>query len=818
MAIRREKVVPVDIEDEMRTSYLDYAMSVIVGRALPRVRDGLKPVHRRILFAMRELGLASNRPYKKSAAVVGDVLAKYHPHGDGAVYDAIVRMVQDFSLRYPLIDGQGNFGSVDGDAAAAYRYTEVRLTPIAEAILADIDKETVDFISNYDASREEPTVLPCGIPNLLVSGSSGIAVGMATNIPPHNLGEIVDALIALIKNPEINTSKLMKHVHGPDFPTGGIVIGAKGIRDAYESGKGRLVVRARVSAETRKGGRERLVISEIPYQVNKSVLIERIARLVRDRRIDGITDLRDESDRDGMRIVLELKRDAQREVILNQLYRHTQMQDTFGVIMLALVDGQPRVLNLKQMLEFFLEHRHEVVVRRTKFELDKAEKRAHILEGLKIALDHIDAIVTLIKKSRTPETARQGLVKEFKLSELQAQAILDMRLARLTGLERKKVDEEYLEIIKLIAKLKSILASRAAVMEVVRAELLQVKKRFADDRRTEIVSEEEEELTVEDLIAEEDMVVTVSHRGYYKRMAVNAYRRQGRGGKGMIGVLTREDDFAESLIVASTHHYILFFTDRGRCYWLKVHEIVEGGRLAKGRAITNMLALGQGEAITAYVPVRDFMGGGYLVMATKNGLVKRIALSEFSHPRRTGIHAVTIREGDSLIEVKATDGSQDVMLITHLGKAIRFHESEVRPMGRSAAGIKGVSLRKGDEVVGMVAVKRQASLLIVTERGYGKRTAIADYRVQSRSGLGLITLKVSEKNGPIVAALEVVESDGVIIMSSQGQVIRIAVSDIREMGRSTQGVRLIDIERGDRVCDVARIVSEEGPESSSDSS
>lgn len=808
MEIHRDRIVPVYIEEEMKDSYIDYSMSVIVSRALPDVRDGLKPVHRRVLYGMLDLGLRPNSAYKKSARIVGEVLGKYHPHGDTAVYDTMVRMAQDFTMRYPLIDGQGNFGSMDGDSPAAMRYTEARLAPIAEELLRDLDKDTVDFVPNFDESLKEPTVLPAVLPNLLVNGSSGIAVGMATNIPPHNLGEVVDALIALINRPDLRVDSLMKHIKGPDFPTGAIIYGYEGIDEMYRTGRGRIVIRARANIETVRGGRENIVISELPYQVNKANLIEKIADLVREKKIEGIMDIRDESDRDGLRVVIELKRDAQAEVILNQLYKHTQMQVTFGAIMLALVDGAPRILNLKEILQHFIDFRHEVVVRRTKFELDKAEKRAHILEGLKICLDNIDEIVAIIKKSRNPDTARNSLMKRFGLTEIQAQAILDMRLQRLTGLERKKIEDEYRETIKLIEKLRSILESREKRMQLIKEELLQLKEKYADDRRTEIIVETEE-FTIEDMIAEEDMVITISHTGFIKRFPVSSYRRQLRGGRGYTGASTKEEDFIEHIFIASTHHYILFFTDKGRCYWLKVHEIPQAGRASKGRAIVNLLKISKDEKIAAFVNVRDFSDNLYVVMATKQGLVKKTKLSAYGNPRRGGINAITIRPEDDLIEAKLTDGNNEILLCTRKGLAIRFHEKEVRDMGRTATGVKGIELAKDDYVVGMMVIKREGYVLVVTENGYGKRTELKEYRVSHRGGKGIITLRVTEKTGPLVRIMEVIDEDEIMIITSKGIVLRQSVKDISVVGRNTQGFRLIRLKEDDRVADVARVVKEE---------
>jgi len=808
MPEKRDRIVPVYIEEEMRNSYIDYSMSVIVARALPDVRDGLKPVHRRILYGMHELGLRPNRPHRKSARIVGDVLGKYHPHGDTAVYDSMVRMVQDFSMRYPLVDGQGNFGSVDGDSAAAMRYTEVRLTAVAEEILSDIDKETVNFVPNFDESLQEPAVMPSMFPNLLVNGASGIAVGMATNIPPHNLNEIVDALIAVISKPDIAVEALARIVKGPDFPTGGIITGSTGILDAYRTGRGRILVRAKATVEKSKSGKEAIIVNEIPYQVNKANLILSIADLVKDKKIDGISDIRDESDRDGMRMVLELKRDSQPQIVLNQLYVHTQMQTTFGVILLALVEGRPRILTLKEMLDKFIQHRLQIILRRTKFELDKADKRAHILEGLKIALDNIDEIIQLIKKSKTPEIAREGLMKRFKLSEIQANAILDMRLQRLTGLERKKIEDEYYQILKEIERLKAILANKDKQMAMIRDELTQIKEKYGDERRTEIVGEAED-LSIEDIIAEEDMVITISHSGYIKRFPVSGYKRQNRGGKGVIGADTGDEDSVEHLFIASTHHFILFFTDAGKCYWLKVHEIPQVGKGSRGRAIVNLLSITGGEKINALVPVKDFTEKKSVFMATRKGLVKKTALVAFSRPMRKGIAAISLNKGDKLIEAKLTEGGQDIVLGTQNGQAIRFHESEVREMGRVAAGVRGVNLGEKDEVVGMVVIRREATLLVVTDNGYGKRSDISDYRITSRGGKGIITLKISEKIGKMIAIMEVLDADDLLLITEKGQVIRQQVQDISVIGRNTQGVHLIRLSGNDKVADVARVIREE---------
>jgi len=809
MTTSRQNIIPVYIEDEMKGSYIDYSMSVIVSRALPDVRDGMKPVHRRILYAMNDLGMTPSHPHKKSARVVGEVLGKYHPHGDTAVYDAMVRMVQDFSLRYPLIDGQGNFGSIDGDSAAAMRYTEVRLSPVAEQMLNDLAKDTVDFVPNFDNTLQEPSVLPSPLPNLLVNGSSGIAVGMATNIPPHNLGEIVDGIVALIDDPEIEIGQLMAHIKGPDFPTGGVISGTSGIKEAYFTGRGRVIQRAFAQVETKRGGRESIIVSEIPFQVNKSNLVAKIAELVRQKKLEGISDLRDESDRDGMRVVIELRKGADPEVVLNQLYKHTHMQETYGVIMLALVDGRPKVLNLKEMLQKFLEHRHQVVVRRTKFELAKAQQRAHILEGLKVALDHIDEIVALIKKSKDPNVARQGLMKRFGLSRVQAQAILDMRLQRLTGLERQKIEAEYLQLIKEIARLKEILESKAQRMSLIKKELIALKEKFGDKRRTDIIEEEQGEFTLEDLIAEEDMVITISHSGYIKRLPTGTYRRQRRGGRGVTGMGTKEEDFVEHLFIASTHDYILFFTDRGRCYWLKVHGIPQGGRLAKGRAVANLLKIQPKESVAAFVPVKFFDDEHYVITATRKGVVKKTVLSAYGHPRKGGICGLVVDEGDELIEAKLTDGNQDIILGTRKGKAIRFHEAEARSMGRVSRGVKGIALGKGDWVVGMVVVKRGATLLVVSENGYGKRSDISDYRLTHRGGRGIITIKNTPRNGDVVTIKETVETDELMIITQGGVVIRLPIKGVKTIGRNTQGVKLINLGKGDKVVDVARVVPEE---------
>ncbi len=809
MATQNDKIVPVDIEDEMRGSYIDYSMSVIVARALPDVRDGLKPVHRRVLYGMQDLGLASNKPYKKSARVVGEVLGKYHPHGDSAVYDTMVRMAQDFSLRYMLVDGQGNFGSVDGDSPAAMRYTEVRLSRIAEELLRDLDKNTVDFVSNFDDTLKEPSVLPAMLPNLLVNGSSGIAVGMATNIPPHNLSEVIDGCIALINDPAIANEKLMKHIKAPDFPTGGIIYGYDGVKDAYTTGRGRIVVRAKASIETAKNDRQSIIVTEIPYQVNKANLIEKIADMVNDKKLEDISDIRDESDRDGLRIVVDLKRDANAQVILNNLYKHTQMETTFGVIMLALVDGRPQVLKLKEMIEKFIAHRNEVIVRRTKFELDEAEKRAHILEGYIIALDNIDAIIKLIKASKDTETAKIGLMKKFKLSEIQAKAILDMRLQRLTGLERKKIEDEYKEIIKLIQKLKAILGSKQLQLQIIKEELLEIKKKYGDERRTEIVYKAEE-FSIEDMIAEEQVVITISHGGNIKRFPVSGYRRQTRGGRGSTGATTKEDDFIEHMFIASTHDYMMLFTDTGQCYWLKVFEIPEGGRTTRGKAIVNLIAKDASEAIASFVSVKNFTDPLFVMMVTQQGLIKKVELSEFSNPRKSGITAISLAKGDRLMDARLTDGTQDVVIGTKEGMAIRFHEQEVRAMGRSAAGVRAINLDKTDRVIGAVALRRTGTtILVATSLGYGKRSETDEYRVSHRSGKGIITVKTTDKTGTMVAIREVVEKEDVVVVTSGGIVIRQHASEIRIAGRNTQGVRLIRLDAGDTISDVAIVLRED---------
>jgi DNA gyrase subunit A len=798
----------INIEQEMKTSYLDYSMSVIVGRALPDVRDGLKPVHRRILYAMFREGLLHSKKYSKSAGVVGEVLKKYHPHGDSAVYDTMVRMAQDFNMRYPLVDGQGNFGSVDGDPAAAYRYTEARLTKLAEELLADIDKETVDFVPNFDDTTVEPSVLPTRVPNLLINGSAGIAVGMATNIPPHNLSEVTDGLVLMIDNPDVTIQELTALIKGPDFPTAGFIHGYEGIRQAYQTGRGIIQMRARATIEEGKGDRESIVVTELPYQVNKARLLERIAELVQEKKITGISEIRDESDRQGMRVVIDLKKGEISTVILNQLYKHTAMQSTFGVIMLALVNNQPRVLNLRKLLSHFIQHRREVVLRRTRYDLRKAEERAHILLGLKIALENLDAVIALIKASASPDEAKSGLVREFKLSEIQAQAILDMRLQRLTGLERDKIIAEYEEVIKEIARLNEILASDALVMKIIRDELLSIKQEYGDPRRTEIVSETSE-IDIEDLIKDEDMVITISHAGYIKRNPLTTYRAQKRGGKGKIGMETKEEDFVARLFTASAHSYILFFTNKGRVYWLKVHQIPEASRQAKGKAIVNLIQLSQEERVTAALPIREFTPEHFILMATKKGITKKTELESYSHPRPSGIIAITLEEGDELISAEVTNGERDVFLGTRDGLSIRFSETDVREIGRAGKGVIGIRLDESNEVVGMEIVRDDSTILTVTEKGYGKRSTLEDYRSQGRGGKGIITIKTTEKNGRVIGMAQVSQDDEIILITTNGKVLRIRTKDISVQGRNTQGVRLFDIDEGDKVVSFAKVVERE---------
>ncbi|MQA90267.1 MAG: DNA gyrase subunit A [Gemmatimonas sp.] len=807
--IPQEKIVPRLIEDEMRDSFIDYSMSVIVQRALPDVRDGLKPVHRRILFSMHEAGLAPNRPFKKSATVVGDVLGKYHPHGDSAVYDALVRMVQDFSLRYPLISGQGNFGSIDGDSAAAYRYTEAKLAPLSTELLADIDKETVDFAPNFDDRLMEPIVLPSKVPNLLINGSSGIAVGMATNIPPHNLREVVDACIHLIDNPESGIEDLREFVRGPDFPTGGFIYGRDGITEAYNTGRGRVLMRARAEIEERDGGRgESIIVTEIPFMVNKSRLIEQVAELVRDRKIEGIADLRDESDRDGMRIVMDLKRDAIPNIVLNQLYKHTQMQCTFGVIMLALVNGVPRVLNLKEMLYYFVEHRHEVVKRRAEFELGKALEREHILEGLKIAVDNIDEVIQIIRGSETTDEAGERLRTRFELSERQSDAILNMRLAKLTGLEIEQLEAELAEVRATIADLRDILGSETRRYTIIKDELLEVADKYGDDRRTEIIGDSGS-LSLEDLLPDEEMVITVSHSGYIKRVPADTYRMQGRGGRGISGMGTKEEDWVEHLFLASTHDYVMFFTRKGQCYWLKVHEIPQSARASRGKPIVNLINIGPNDGIAALVPVREFSPDRYLMFATRLGVVKKTVLSAYGNPRVTGINAINIAPGDILIDVQLTDGESDVILATREGMAIRFHEADAREMGRATTGVRGINLSGNDFVIGMVVISNGATLLVVSEKGMGKRTIVDGYRKQRRGGKGVINIRTSAKTGKVISIKRVVPGDELMVITRRGVVNRQSVDGIRVIGRNTQGVRLVNLDGGDSVVDVACAVNED---------
>ena len=808
MYARNEKIVPIYIEDEMKDSYISYAMSVIVGRALPDVRDGLKPVHRRILYGMRELGLEHTKPYKKSARIVGEVLGKYHPHGDVAVYDTLVRMVQDFSLRYPLIEGQGNFGSVDGDAPAAMRYTEARMAAITDEMLSDLEKDTVDFMPNFDASLEEPKVLPATLPNLLINGSSGIAVGMATNIPPHNLSEVADGVTALIDDSDASLKDLMKIIKAPDFPTGGIICGREGIKQAYTTGRGLIKVRARAGVESQKSGKESIIITEIPYQVNKANLIEAIAQLVQDKKVEGISDIRDESDKDGLRVVIELKRDANAQVILNQLFKHTQLEVSFGIIMLALVENRPRVLNLKQVLEYYIEHRKEVVTRRTKFDLARAKERAHILEGLKKALANLDKIIELIKKSKSEPEARESLIKKFDFSEIQAQAILEMQLRRLTALEREKLEAEYLELIKKIELYESILKSEKKVLQIIKEEVLKIKEKYGDERLTDIVGEVED-LEVEDLIAEEDVVITISHAGYIKRLPVSAYRKQRRGGKGMTGADVKEEDFSEHLFIATTHEFILFFTNQGRIHWLKVYDIPQAGRQARGKAIINLLELQQGETINAFIPVKEFKEGQFLIMCTKQGVIKKTSLEAYSHPRKGGIVGITLEKGDELIGVEFTDGKKEIFLATRDGKAIRFSESQVREMGRSAKGVRGIRLGKKDEVIGMSVAEEDTAVLTITSLGFGKRTEIKEYRTQSRGGKGIINIKVTAKNGEAVSLKTVGDKDEMMIITEKGVIVRCPVKDIRNTGRAAQGVRIIKLDAKDKVASVAPVVAEE---------
>lgn len=807
-----ERILPVMMEDEMRNSYLDYSMSVIVSRALPDVRDGLKPVHRRILYGMTDLGLASNRPYKKSARIVGEVLGKYHPHGDSSVYDAMVRLAQGWSMRYPLVDGQGNFGSMDGDSPAAMRYTEARLSSIAGEVLRDIDKNTVDFRPNFDDSLQEPSVMPTNLPALLVNGAGGIAVGMATNIPPHNLTEVVNALLALIKKPEMTVEELMQHITAPDFPTGGIIYGYQGVRDAYLTGRGRVVIRAKVFIEKSKAGRESIVLTELPFQLNKASLIEKIADLVREKKLEDIADVRDESDRDGVRVVIDLKRDATSGVVLNNLYKHTQMQSTFGVIMLALVKGRPKVLTLKEMLEYFLEFRNEIIVRRTRFDLDAAEKRAHILEGFRIALDNIDAIIKTIRGAQDTLSANTALQANFGLSELQAKAILDMRLQRLTGLERQKIEDEYKEVMQTIARLRAILESKALQMQEISRELKALRDKYGDERRTEVVHDSRE-FTIEDMIANEDVIVTITHQGYIKRTSVSNYRRQGRGGRGASGASTREDDFVETVFQAATHHYLMMFTDRGRCFRLKVYDLPEGSRASRGRAIANVIQKDNDEKITAYLPVREFNDKQFIMMTTKHGTCKKTPLNEFENVRSNGIIALGLNDDDRLVSARLTDGNCEILIASKKGMACRFIESDVRPMGRTATGVRGINLNDGDEVVSMAAIRRSdANVIVVGSKGYGKRSRLEDFRRTARGAKGVISMNITEKTGDVSAILEVTDNEDIVVMTARGVVIRQAAKDIRVIGRNTQGVRLIKLDDDDSIADIAIVAHEEEEE------
>ncbi len=805
-----DRQINVQIEEEMRKSYLDYAMSVIVGRALPDIRDGLKPVHRRVLYTMQMLGLAWNRVYKKSARVVGDCMGKFHPHGDSAIYDTLVRMVQDFSLRYPLVDGQGNFGSIDGDPAAAMRYTEARMAKIAHEMLADIDRDTVDFVPNYDDNETEPVVLPARIPNLLVNGSAGIAVGMATNIPPHNLGEVVDALVMLVDDATTPIERLMTVVTGPDFPTAGYIYGSGGIREAYTTGRGSITLRAKAHAEKMRGGREAIIISELPYQVNKASLIEKISELSKEKKIEGISEIRDETNREGIRVVLELGRGEIPQIALNQLYKHTQMQTSFGIIMLALVDRRPQVVNLKQMLEAFIKFRREVVTRRTRFDLARAEERAHILDGLRKAVEQLDVVIRLIRAADSPDAAKEALMSRLDLSEIQAKAILDMRLQRLTQLERHKIVEEHEHVLALIEELKGILASETKLMGIIKQELLAIKEEYGDARRTEIVTETTE-LTIEDLLADEEMVVTITRSGYIKRTHVEAYRSQRRGGKGVTGMETKEEDVVDDLFVASTHSYLLFFTNLGKVHWLKVHEIPEGGRQAKGKAMVNVLSLAEGESVATCVPVRDFGSGGYILFFTKQGKVKKTELEAYSHPRAGGIQAIGLEDGDSVITARRTDGQREVMIATKLGMIIRFSEEEARPMGRSAAGVRGIEVEEGDAVISADVVQEGVTILTVTDRGFGKRTPLEEYRLQGRAGKGTIDIKTGGRNGNVVAMLQVRDVDDILVITTKGKMIRFHAADVSAQGRNTWGVRIIDLEADDHAGSVARVDAESAP-------
>ncbi|RYE21905.1 MAG: DNA gyrase subunit A, partial [Sphingobacteriales bacterium] len=808
---QEDRIISINIDEEMRSAYIDYSMSVIVSRALPDVRDGLKPVHRRVLYGMLDLGLSNNKPYKKSARIVGEVLGKYHPHGDTSVYDAMVRMAQEWSLRYPFVEGQGNYGSIDGDQPAAMRYTEARLEKIAEEMLADINKDTIDFQLNFDDSLEEPTVLPAKVPNLLVNGASGIAVGMATNMPPHNLREVVDATLALIDNRDIEVGELMQYIKGPDFPTGGIIYGYEGARLAFETGRGRIVIRARAEIEVYNNDRERIIVSEIPYQVNKSVMIERTAELVNEKKLEGISAIRDESNREGIRVVYEIKRDANAAIVLNNLYKYTSLQTSFSVNNIALVHGRPMMLNLRDLIHHFVEHRHEVVIRRTKYELAEAEKRAHILEGLLIALDHLDEVIKLIRASNTPDDAREGLIREFGLSDIQARAILDMTLRRLTGLERDKIKDEYAALMELINYLKSILDDEGLRYQIIKDELTEIREKYGDERRTEMVHSSAE-MQTEDFIADEDVVITISHEGYIKRTALTEYRRQARGGKGAIGSNSRDEDFIEHLLIASNHNYMLFFTEAGRCFWLRVFEIPEGTRTSKGRAIQNIINIPKEENIKAYIKLtslkdQEYLANNFIIMCTRKGTIKKTSLEAYSRPRANGINAININEGDSLLAANLTSGSSEIVMALKSGRAIRFNESTVRPMGRTATGVRGISLdNEKDEVVGMISIDNpETTVLVVSEKGYGKRTDIDDYRVTNRGGKGVKTLNITEKTGNLVAIKGVTDTEDLMIINRSGVIIRMAISELRVMGRATQGVRLITLKGNDEIASVAKI-------------
>lgn len=812
------RIIPINIEDQMKAAYIDYSMSVIVSRALPDARDGLKPVHRRVLYGMLDLGVTSGKPYKKSARIVGDVLGKYHPHGDSSVYDAMVRLAQDWSMRYPLVDGQGNYGSIDGDPPAAMRYTEARLKKIAEEMLSDINKDTVDFKLNFDDSLEEPTVLPTRIPNLLVNGASGIAVGMATNMAPHNLSEVVDGTIAFIDNREIEISELMQYIKGPDFPTGGIIYGYNGVKEACETGRGRVVMRAKAEIETTKSGRECIIVTEIPYQVNKADMIKRTAELVNEKKIEGISEIRDESDREGFRVVYDIKRDANANVVLNNLYKYTALQTSFSVNNIALVKGRPMMMNLKDMIHEFVEHRHEVVIRRTKFELAEAEKRAHILEGYLIALDHLDEVIKLIRASETPEDARTGLMERFALSDLQARAILDMTLRRLTGLERDKIKEEYNELMKTIEYLKEVLSDEGLRMKIIKDELLEIKDKYGDERRS-IIVHSAEDMRMEDFIDDEEIVITISHNSYVKRTPLSEYKRQGRGGRGSIGTNTREEDFTEHIITASAHNYMLFFTEAGRCFWLRAFEIPEGSRTSRGRALQNIINIPKDEKIKAYIKVinlkdQEYLENNFIIMCTKKGTIKKTSLEAYSRPRANGINAININEGDQLIEACLTDGSSEIVMALRSGRAIRFNESTVRPMGRTATGVRGITLaHEKDEVVGMISVNNpEVTVLVVSEKGYGKRTDIEDYRVTNRGGKGVKTINITDKTGELVAIKDVTDSEDLMIINKSGIVIRIGVADLRVMGRATQGVRLINLKDNDEIASITKVEREEEEE------